>query len=97
LPFISDIVENISTKKIFTKIDLRWRYNNIWIKEEDKWKAAFTIPEGLFEPTVMFFRLTNSSVTFQTMMNEIIQDFINTGKVASFIDNVIISTEREEG
>ena len=36
----------------------------MWIKEEDKWKAAFTMPEGSFEPTVMFFELTNSLATF---------------------------------
>ena len=54
-------------------------------------------PEGSFEPTVMFFRLTNSPATFQAMMNELLQDFINTGKVAAFIDDVIIETESEEG
>ena len=46
---------------------------------------------------VMFFGLTNSPATFQTMMNKILQDLINTGKVASFIDNVIIGTEKEKG
>ena len=56
----------------------------------------FTIPEGLFEPTVMFFELTNSLVIFQTIMNKIIQDLINTGKVVSFIDNVIVGIETEE-
>ena len=56
----------------------------------------FTIPEGLFELTVMFFELTNSLVTFQTIMNKILQDLINTGKVVSFIDNVIVGTETEE-
>jgi len=35
LSLISDILENIETKKVFTKIDLRWGYNNIRIKEED--------------------------------------------------------------
>ena len=39
---------------MFTKIDLRWGYNNIRIKEKDEWKVVFTIPEELFEPTVMF-------------------------------------------
>ena len=58
------MIENISIKKIFTKIDLRWSYNNIKIKEEDEWKAAFTIPERSFEPTVIFFRLTNSPTIF---------------------------------
>ena len=57
----------------------------------------FTTPEGLFKPMVMFFGLTNSLATFQTIMNEILQDLINTRKVVSFIDDVIIGTEREKG
>jgi len=50
---------------------------------------VFITPEGLFEPTVIFFRLTNSLAIFQTMMNEILQNLINTREVASFIDNVM--------
>jgi len=46
---------------------------------------------------MMFFRLMNLPVTFQTMINEILQDFINTEKVASFINDVIIGTEGEKG
>jgi len=53
-------------------------------------------PEGLFELIVIFFGLTNSVATFWTMMNKILWDLINTGKVASFIDNVIIGTEIEK-
>ncbi len=49
----------------------------------------FITPEGLFKSTVIFFRLTNSLAIFQTMMNEILQDLINTREVASFIDNVM--------
>jgi len=59
--------------------------------------VAFTTPEGLFKPTVMFFGLMNSPATFQTIMNEILQDLINTGKIVSFIDDVIIGTEGEKG
>ena len=94
---ISDVLENIGTKKLFTKMDLRWGYNNVRIKEEDEWKAAFTTPEGSFEPTVMFFGLMNSPATFQAMMNELLRDLINTGKVAVFIDDMIVGTETEEG
>ena len=97
LSLILDIIENIGIKKVFTKIDLRWEYNNIWIKEGDEWKVAFTTPEGLFELTVMFFRLTNLLAMFQTMMNEILWDLINTRKMVSFIDNVLIRTEMEKG
>ena len=56
---------------LFTTVDIQWGYNNIWIKEGNEWKAAFLTSEGLFEPTVMFFGLTNSPATFQTMMNAI--------------------------
>ena len=97
LPLISDVLENIGIKKLFIKMDLRWGYNNVRIKEEDKWKAVFMMPEGSFEPTIMFFGLTNSLATFQAMMNELLRDFINTGKVAVFIDDVIVGTETEEG
>ena len=96
LPLISDVLENIRTKKLFTKIDLRWGYNNMRIKEDDKWKAAFMMLEGSFEPTVMFFGLTNFPATFQAMMNELLRDLINTGKVAVFIDNIIVGMEFEE-
>jgi len=45
----------------------------------------------------MFFGLTNSPVTFQAMMNELLRDLINTGKVVVFIDDVMVGTETEEG
>ena len=58
---------------------------------------VFTTLEGSFEPTVMLFGLTNSPATFQTMMNELLKDLINIGKVVAFINNVIVGTENEEG
>jgi len=79
------------------KMDLRWGYNNVRIKEGDEWKAVFTTPEGLFEPTVMFFGLTNSPAMFQAIINKLLRDLINTGKVVAFIDDVIVGTETEEG
>ena len=97
LPLISDVVENICMKKVFTKVYLIWGYNKVQIKKGDEWKVAFTIPEGSFEPTVIFFGLTNSPATFQVMINELLRDLINTGKVVAFIDDVIVRTEDEEG
>ena len=44
----------------------------------------------------MFFELTNSSEIFQTMINEILQSLINTGKVASFINNIIVRMKEEK-
>ena len=73
---------------MFTKIDLRWRYNNIWIKKGDEWKAVFTIHLGVYEPTVMFFGLTNSPATFQAIINDIVRDLIDTEDVVVFMDDV---------
>jgi len=67
------------------------------IKEGDEWKAAFTTHVGSYELVVMFFRMTNSSTTFQGMMNEILRDMINKEKMAAFVDDVLIGTETEEG
>ena len=36
LPLVLDMVENISMKKVFTKMDLEWGYNNVQIKEGDE-------------------------------------------------------------
>ena len=96
LPLILDVLENIGMKKVFTKMDLRWGYNNVRIKEEDEWKAAFTTLEGFFKPMVMFFGLTNSPAMFQAIMNKLLRDLINTKKVVAFIDDVIIRIEGEE-
>jgi len=97
LPLITELIDNMGSKRVFTKMDLRWGFNNMRIKEGDEWKGAFTMHIGLFEPTVMFFRMTNSPATFQAMMNEILRDLINEGKVVVFVDNVLIGTETEEG
>ena len=67
------------------------------IKEGDEWKAAFTTYIGSYEPVVMFFGMTNSPVMFQGMMNKILRDMINEGKVAVLIDDVLIGTEIEKG
>ena len=96
LPLISDMIENIGTKKMFMKMNLRWEYNNVRIKEEDEQKAVFITSEEFFEPTMMFFGLTNLPAKFQAMMNKLLRDLINTGKVAAFIDDIIVRTENKE-
>ena len=67
------------------------------IKEEDEWKKVFTMYIGLFELTIMFFEITNSLATFQTMISEILRDLVNEGKVAAFVDDILVGTETKEG
>jgi len=64
LPLISDLIDSVGKKKVFMKMNLRWGYNNVRIKKEDEWKVVFSMLEGSFEPTVMFFGLTNLPATF---------------------------------
>ena len=64
LPLIMDLVDSMDNKRVFTKMDLRWEYNNVRIKEGDEWKAAFTTYVGSYEPVVIFFGITNSPATF---------------------------------
>jgi len=71
LPLIEEVIDKLKEAKYFNKLDLIWRYNNVQIKEGDKWKAVFLTNKGLFESQVMYFRLCNSPETFQRMMNSI--------------------------
>jgi hypothetical protein len=90
LPLISKSINKLKGAKYFTKLDVRWGYNNVRIKEGDEWKAAFRTNRGLFEPLVMFFGLTNSPATFQTMMNEILKEVVQEGKVLVYLDDILI-------
>src|SRR6267378_2677209 len=97
LPFIPDLISQVQDAHIFTKFDVRWGYNNIRIKAGDEEKAAFKTKYGLFEPRVMFFGLTNSPSTFQTMMNQIFKDiqlrFLTKGtRIIIYMDNILIAT-----
>jgi len=82
---------------VFTKLDLRWGYNNVRIKEGDEWKAVFTMYIRAYKPTVIYFGLTNSSAIFQAMMNDLFRDLINQGNTAIFINDILVATDTEEG
>jgi Reverse transcriptase (RNA-dependent DNA polymerase) len=96
LPLISELITQLHGAaigaKYFTKLDVRWGFNNVCMKPGDKWKAAFRTNRGLFEPLVMFFGLTNSPATFQTMMNNIFRDLIIEGVVVVYLDDILIFT-----
>jgi hypothetical protein len=90
---ILELVNQLRGAKYFTKLDVRWGYNNMRMKEGDEWKAVFRINCSLFEPLVMFFGLMNSPSTFQTMMNEIFQDLIIEGVVCVYLNDILIFTK----
>jgi len=87
LPLISELMSQLCGARYFTKLDIHWGFNNIHIKPGDEWKAAFQTNRSLFEPLVMFFGMTNSPATFQTMMNDIL---------VVYLDDILIFTKMEE-
>jgi len=93
-PLIPQVINRLAGCTLFTKFDVRWGYNNIRIKEGDEWKAAFLTPEGLFEPLVMFFGLTNSPATFQMMVNTIFHLHVRYGDFSIYMDDGVIHTRR---
>ena len=97
LPLISDIIDHLQGKSHFTKFDIRWGYNNICIKEEDRWKAAFKTPFGLYQPKVMYFGLTNSPPTFCCAMAYIFRHLLNkyAGKLFVYMDDILIATNND--
>jgi hypothetical protein len=97
-PLIPQVIDRLSGCTCFLKFDIRWGYNNnIQIKKGNKWKATFLTREGLFEPTVMFFRLTNSLATFQHMMNTIFRNEVAQGWMSVYMDDIAIHTKPREG
>jgi hypothetical protein len=94
LPLIKELISQLVGKQWFTKFDIQWGYNNVQMKEGDEWKATFKTNRGLFEPLVMFFGLTNSPATFQTMMDSIFKEEIASRDVIIYMDDIFIATTR---
>ena len=90
LPLIGKVIDKLKKAKYFNKLDLIWGYNNVWIKEGDKWKAAFLTNKGLFEPQVMYFGLCNSPGMFQQMMNSIFRELLYEEILANYMDDFMI-------
>ena len=97
LPLIGNILDHLQGKTLFTKFDIRWGYNNIRIKEEDRWKVAFKTPFGLYEPTVMYFRLTNSPATFCRAMKKMLRPLLLKyhNNMFDYIDDLLIATQND--
>ena len=93
LLLIVQLVNKLQGAKLFTKMDLRWGYNNVHIKENDEWKAAFTSFHRSFKPLIMYFGLCNLPITFQAMMNEIFTDMDDV--VVVYINDLMIFTKTE--
>ncbi|QRW26433.1 Reverse transcriptase (RNA-dependent DNA polymerase) [Rhizoctonia solani] len=92
LPRQDNLMAKLRHAKIFTKLDLRWGYNNVQIKEGNEWKMAFRTKYGVFEYLVMPFGLTNAPAAFQHFTNDLFRDLIDV-TVVIYLDNILIFLE----
>ncbi|QRW23994.1 Retrotransposable element Tf2 protein [Rhizoctonia solani] len=89
LPRPDDLMAQLRGAKVFTKLDLRWGYNNVRVKEGDEWKTAFRTKYGLYESLVMTFGLTNAPASFQHFMNDLFKDMLDVC-VIIYLDDILI-------
>jgi len=96
LSLIGEVIDKLKEARYFNKLDLIWGYNNVQIKEGNEWKATFLTNKGLFKPQVMYFRLCNSTGTFQRMMNSIFWELLYKDVLANYMDNFVIPARTME-
>lgn len=94
LPLILQLIDWLKGASLFTKMDLWLEYNNIQIKEGNKWKGAFICHQGTFVPLIIYFRQCNSPAMFQAIMNDIFADMQEI--VIVYIDNILVFTKIDD-
>ncbi|KAF8750101.1 hypothetical protein RHS01_09498 [Rhizoctonia solani] len=89
LPRPDDLMAQLRSAKVFTKLDLWWGYNNVRVKEGNEWKTAFCTKYGLYKSLVMTFGLTNAPAAFQHFMNKLFKDLLDVC-IIIYLDNILI-------
>ena len=90
LPRIDDTLDQLIRSQLFIKIDLKDAFNQMRIKEGDKWKTAFETRYGTFEYLVMPFGLTNAPATFQKYVNWVLRAELDQEGVA-YVDDILVT------
>nr|GEV31263.1 hypothetical protein [Tanacetum cinerariifolium] len=96
LPRIDDLFDQLQGLSVYSKIDMRSRYHQLRIKEEDIPITAFRTQYGHFEFQVMLFELTNASVVFMDLMNRVCKPYLDKFVIVFINDILVYSKDKEE-
>ena len=96
LLIIQELLDLLADAIYFSLMDINIGYNNVLMDKASRKLVVFVTNLGMYEPLVMFFRLTNSLATFLTMMNALFKDLIYAGKVAIYMDNILVFSKTME-
>ncbi|GJT52261.1 putative reverse transcriptase domain-containing protein [Tanacetum coccineum] len=95
LPRIDDLFDQLQGSQFFLKIDLRSRYHQLRVHEDDIPKIAFRTRYRHFEFTVMPFGLTNAPAIFMDLMNRVYRSYLDKFVIV-FIDDILIYSKTQE-
>src|SRR5882724_6167863 len=87
IPLVTNLLNQLGSAKVYTKLDLHAGYYNVDITAGHKWKTAFKMHYGSFEFLVMPMGLTNAPATFQAFMNHIFRDMTDIF-VVIYLDDI---------
>jgi hypothetical protein len=95
LPRIYDLFDQLRGACVFSKINLQSRYYQLKIRECNIPKIAFVSRYGMYEYTVMPFRLTNAPTHFMHLMNKVFMEYLDKFVVV-FINDILVYSRSEE-
>jgi hypothetical protein len=97
LPLITNLIEQLNGKTLFTKFNIRIGYNNIRIANGNQEKAAFTTPLGQYEPMVMNFGLCNAPATFIRAITRVFRTLQSKypREILIYMDDILIATPND--